>query len=110
MLAAQAIKAGDANAIIAGGMESMSNAPYLLPKARSGFKYGDHQTVVDALVHDGLFCAIEQWPMGNAAEHTASTFGISRASKIASPCKAINRAAEAWERGDFTDEVVSLTA
>ena len=108
MLATQAIKAGDANVIVAGGMESMSNAPYLLAKARTGFKYGD-QKAVDALVHDGLFCAMEQWPMGNAAEHTATTCGISRGEQDRFSAQSHKRAAEAWERGDFTNEVVTLT-
>src|SRR5437879_13632222 len=68
MLAVQSIRAGDAELVLAGGMESMSRAPYLLFGARAGWKYGD-QKVVDALVHDGLWCPFETWPMGDAAEH-----------------------------------------
>src|SRR5204862_7799988 len=60
MLAAQAIRAGDANLLVAGGIESMSRAPYLLFGARTGWKYGD-QKVVDAMIHDGLWCAFEDW-------------------------------------------------
>src|SRR5205814_7329806 len=63
MLAAQAIRAGDAELIAAGGMESMSRAPYLLFGARNGWKYGDQQ-VKDAIIHDGLWCPFENWPMG----------------------------------------------
>src|SRR5262245_61250720 len=71
MLADQVIRAGDADLIVAGGMESMSKAPYLLPNARTGMKYGDQPTV-DALVRDGLWCAFEDWAMGQAAEHIAA--------------------------------------
>ena len=70
MLAAQAIRAGDAELIVAGGMESMSRAPHLLFGARTGWKYGD-QKAVDAMIHDGLWCAFENWHMGEAAEHIA---------------------------------------
>src|SRR5204863_9617512 len=69
MLAAQALRAGDAELIVAGGMENMSRAPYLLFGARAGWKYGD-QKVVDAMVHDGLWCAFACWHMGEAAEHS----------------------------------------
>src|SRR5579864_7258845 len=78
MLAAQAIRAGDAEVIVAGGMESMSRAPFLLFGARGGWKYGD-QKVVDAMIHDGLWCAFECWHMGEAAEHIAQKCNVSRA-------------------------------
>src|SRR5262249_60687345 len=78
MLAAQAIRAGDAEVLVAGGMESMSRAPYLLFGARTGWKYGD-QKAVDAMIHDGLWCAFESWHMGEAAEHIAAKCGVSRA-------------------------------
>src|SRR5438445_456256 len=77
MLAAQAIGAGDAELLVAGGIESMSRAPYLLFGARTGWKSGD-QKVVDAMIHDGLCCAFECWHMGEAAEHIASQYGVSR--------------------------------
>src|SRR5947209_10878558 len=64
MLAAQAIRAGDAEILLAGGMESMSRAPHLLLGARAGWKYGDHK-VVDAMIHDGLWCAFADWPRGD---------------------------------------------
>ncbi|HLF02470.1 MAG TPA: beta-ketoacyl synthase N-terminal-like domain-containing protein, partial [Anaerolineales bacterium] len=69
MFGAQAIRAGDSQLIVAGGMESMSGAPYLL-KARQGFRYG-HQQTFDSVIHDGLWCSFEEWMMGNAAEFIA---------------------------------------
>src|SRR5271168_1424600 len=78
MLATQAIRAGDAELIAAGGTESMSRAPHLLFGTRAGWKYGDHK-VVDAMIHDGLWCAFEDWHMGAAADHIAQTCGVSRA-------------------------------
>jgi acetyl-CoA C-acetyltransferase len=108
MLAAQAVRAGDADVVVAGGMESMSRAPYLLPNARTGLKYGDQPTV-DALVRDGLWCAFEDWPMGMAAEHTAATCGVSRADQDAFAAESHRRAAAAWARGDFAAEVAPVT-
>ena len=107
MLAAQAVRAGDAHVVVAGGMESMSRAPYLLPSARAGFKYGD-QKAVDSLVHDGLWCAFEDWPMGDAAEHTAATCGIPRGDQDRFAAESHRKAAAAWERGDFADEIVPV--
>jgi len=109
MLAAQAIKAGDANVVVAGGMESMSNAPFLLPNVRKGYKYGD-QKAVDALVHDGLWCAFENWPMGDAAEHTAASCGITRGDQDRYSAQSHARAAAAWDRGDFAAEVISVAS
>src|SRR5437764_1820460 len=77
MLAAQAVRAGDADLVAAGGIESMSRAPYLLFGARTGWKLGD-QKAVDALIHDGLWCPFENWPMGEAAEHVANKCGVTR--------------------------------
>lgn len=108
MLAAQSIKAGDADIVVAGGMESMSNAPFLLPGMRKGHKYGDGKTV-DALVHDGLWCAFENWGMGDAAEHIASKCGVGRADQDRFSAQSHQRAAAAWERGDFAAEVVPVT-
>jgi acetyl-CoA C-acetyltransferase len=107
MLAAQAIRAGDAELVVAGGMESMSRAPYLLCGARSGWKYGD-QKVVDALLHDGLWCAFEGWHMGEAAEHIAGKCGVSRADQDHFAMHSQHRAAEAWENGAFDAEVVPV--
>src|SRR6187397_3048614 len=68
MLAAQGIAAGDTDIVVAGGMESMSNAPYLLPKAREGMRLG-HGELIDSMVHDGLWCAFDQCHMGMSGEH-----------------------------------------
>src|SRR5437762_5030579 len=108
MLAAQAIRAGDAEIVVAGGMESMSRAPFLLPNVRAGYKYGD-QKAVDALIHDGLWCAFENWPMGEAAEHIAAKCGVSRAEQDRFAAQSQQRAAAAWERGAFQAEIVPVT-
>ncbi len=108
MLAAQAIRAGDAELLLAGGIESMSQAPFLLFGARTGWKYGD-QKVVDAMIHDGLWCAFECWHMGEAAEHVASKCGVSRAEQDRFAAQSQQRAAAAWERGTFAGEVVPVT-
>ncbi len=108
MLAAQAIKAGDAEVVLAGGMESMSQAPYLLPGARTGWKYGD-QKAVDAMIHDGLWCAFENWHMGAAAEHIATKCGVSRGDQDRFSVQSHQRAAAAWEKGLFNAEVAPVT-
>src|SRR5262245_43175293 len=107
MLAAQAVRAGDAELIVAGGMESMSRAPYLLFGARTGWKYGD-QKAVDAMVHDGLWCAFEGWHMGEAAEHIAGKCGVSRQDQDRFSAQSQQRAAAAWDRGLFTAEVIPV--
>jgi acetyl-CoA C-acetyltransferase len=108
MLAAQAVRAGDADVVVAGGMESMSRAPYLLPGARTGFKYGD-QAAVDSLVRDGLWCPFENRAMGDSAEYTAATCGVTRGDQDRFAAQSHRRAAAAWERGDFAAEVVPVT-
>ena len=108
MLAAQAIRAGDAELVVAGGMESMSRAPYLLYGARAGWKLGD-QTAVDAMIRDGLWCAFEDWHMGEAAEHIAAKHDVSRAEQDRFALQSQRRAATAWEEGAFDEEVVSVT-
>src|SRR5262249_20857648 len=108
MLAAQAIKAGDAELIVAGGTESMSRAPYLLFGARTGWKFGD-QKAVDAMLHDGLWCAFENWHMGEAAEHIAAKCGVSRADQDRISVQSHKRAAAAWEKNAFAAEVVPVT-
>jgi acetyl-CoA C-acetyltransferase len=108
MLAAQSIKAGDAELLVAGGMESMSRAPYLLFGARTGWKYGD-QNVVDAMIHDGLWCAFENCHMGESAEYIAGKCGISRAEQDRFAAQSQQRAAAAWERHAFDAEIVSVT-
>jgi acetyl-CoA C-acetyltransferase len=108
MLAAQAIRAGDAEVILAGGMESMSRAPYLLQGARQGWKLGD-QKAVDAMIHDGLWCAFEDWHMGCAAEHIAGKCGINRAEQDRFAVQSHRRTAAAWQQGAFAAEVVPVT-
>ena len=108
MLAAQAIRAGDADVILAGGMESMSRAPYLLFGVRAGWKIGD-QKAVDAMIHDGLWCAFEDWHMGSAAEHIAVKCGISRGDQDRFSVRSHQQAAKAWADGAFNAEVVSVT-
>ncbi len=107
MLAAQAIRADDADVIVAGGMESMSRAPFLLCDARRGWKYGD-QKVVDSMLHDGLWCAFENWHMGEAAEYAAAQCAASREDQDRFALRSQQRAAAAWERGAFTAEVVPV--
>lgn len=108
MLAAQAIRAGDADLIVAGGMENMSRAPYLLFGARAGWKFGD-QKAVDAMVHDGLWCAFEGWHMGEAAEHIAGKCGVARADQDRFAVQSHQRAVAAWERGLFSAETTPVT-
>jgi acetyl-CoA C-acetyltransferase len=108
MLAAQAIRAGEAELIVAGGMESMSRAPHLLFGARTGWKYGD-QKAVDAMIHDGLWCAFENWHMGEAAEHIAVKCGVSRAEQDRFAAQSQHRAAAAWERNLFDAEIVPVS-
>ena len=107
MLAAQSIKAGDANFVVAGGMESMSRAPYLLPNARMGYKYGDQQ-VVDAMIHDGLWCAFENCHMGESAEYIGEKYNVSRADQDRFAAQSQQRAVKAWENGAFAAEVVPV--
>src|SRR6266404_588468 len=108
MLAAQAIRAGDADVILAGGMESMSRAPHLLFNTRAGWKIGD-QKAVDAMIHDGLWCAFENWHMGEAADYTAVQCAVTREDQDRFALRSQQRAAAAWERGAFAAEVVPVT-
>jgi acetyl-CoA C-acetyltransferase len=108
MLAAQAIKAGDANLIVAGGTESMSRAPHLLLNSRTGTKYGDGK-LVDALVHDGLWCPFENWPMGEAADYIATKCAVTRQDQDRFAVQSHRRAAAAWEKGLFTAEVLPVS-
>lgn len=108
MLADQAIRSGDARLIVAGGMESMSRAPFLLVGARNGWKYGD-QKAVDALIHDGLWCAFEHCHMGESAEYIAERCDVSRDDMDRFAAQSHHRAAAAWDRGLFNAEVVPVT-
>ncbi len=107
MLATQMIKCGDADVVVAGGMESMSNAPYLLPEARTGARLG-HSRMIDSLVHDGLWCPFCDWHMGLAAEHIATAHGVSRADMDVYAAESQRRAAAAQAGGFFDREIVSV--
>ncbi|MCI0705929.1 MAG: thiolase family protein [Ignavibacteriae bacterium] len=108
MLAAQSIQLGDAEVIVAGGMESMSNAPYLLPKAREGFRMGNTE-VVDSMVHDGLWDVYNNFHMGNAAELCAKECAVPREAQDEFSVQSYQRALAAWKEGKFSDEVVPVT-
>ena len=106
-LAAQQIQTGDAEFVVAGGMESMSNAPYLLPQARSGYRMGNG-TLVDAMINDGLWEVYRGYHMGFAAEMIAEKYGITRAEQDAFAAESHRRAAEATEKGWFRDGIVPV--
>jgi acetyl-CoA C-acetyltransferase len=106
-LAAQAIRAGDARCILAGGFESMSNIPYALPAARDGLRLGDGK-VVDLLVHDGLWDVYNDYHMGLTAEWVVETYGIAREDQDAFAAESHRRAAEAWRSGTFVREVAPV--
>jgi acetyl-CoA C-acetyltransferase len=108
MLAAQSIRAGDVNVAVAGGMESMSRAPFLLQGVRTGYKYGN-QTTTDALVNDGLWCAFENCAMGDSADYIAAKCEVSRAEQDRFSAQSHQRAAAAWNAGAFANEVVAVT-
>jgi len=107
MLAAQAIRAGDEQVFVAGGMESMSNAPYLLAKARTGYRMGNGE-IIDAVVHDGLWCAFEDIHMGNEAEIIAEKFCITRPEQDQFALQSQQRAAAATAAGRFKEEIVPI--
>jgi acetyl-CoA C-acetyltransferase len=108
MLGASAIRAGDAELVLAGGAESMSNAPHLLRGGRSGWKLGD-APLIDHMMLDGLTCATEGWPMGMAAERTADAVGLARADLDAFAAESQRRAVEAQRAGHFDAEIVPVT-
>jgi acetyl-CoA C-acetyltransferase len=106
-LAAREIAQGDAEIVVAGGMESMSNAPYLLPGARKGMRMGDG-AVVDSMVRDGLWCACEDFHMGETAELVADKHSITREEQDRFALESHHRASEAWKQGRFDAEVVPV--
>ncbi len=107
-LADQMIQAGDAEIVVAGGMESMTNAPYLLPKARAGYRMGNGE-VLDALIQDGLWCAFDAVHMGSGTERYCGSFGgITREAQDELAAKSHARAAEAVAAGRFTDEITPV--
>jgi acetyl-CoA C-acetyltransferase len=107
MLAAQGIAAGDVDVVVAGGMESMSNAPYLLPRVREGLRMGNGE-VVDSMVNDGLWCSFEQCHMGHAGETIAAEYQIGRAAQDAYAVESHRRASAATEAGFFRDEIIPV--
>jgi len=108
MLGAQAIMLGDAEVVVAGGMENMSSVPYYAETARWGGKYGN-ATLVDGLAKDGLTDVYHNYPMGNAAELCATEFKITREEQDAFAIESYKRSAAAWAAGKFKDEVVPVT-
>jgi len=107
ILAAQAIIAGDADVVVAGGMESMSSAPYLLAKARNGYRMG-HGEVLDSMILDGLTCSINKSHMGVTAENLAEMYGITREQQDAFAAESQQKAVAAVEAGVFAPEIVPV--
>jgi acetyl-CoA C-acetyltransferase len=106
-LADQMIQAGDAEVVVAGGMESMTQAPYLLPQARAGYRYGDG-TLVDSCANDALFCSFDKSAMGGATEKYAASAGLAREPQDELAAKSHERAAAAIKEGRFADEIVPV--
>ena len=107
MMASQAVKLGDAEIVVAGGMESMSNAPYLLPKAREGYRLGNG-TLVDSMIHDGLWCAFENYHMGNTGEVVSERYQVSRGDQDEYALHSHRKAAAAIKAGRFRDEILPV--
>jgi acetyl-CoA C-acetyltransferase len=107
MLGAAMIRASDANIVVAGGMESMDNGPYLLPKARFGYRLG-HGELIDATVYDGLWCSFEGKHMGSAAEWIAREYGITRQAMDEYALESHRRAIAATDSGAFANEIVPV--
>jgi acetyl-CoA C-acetyltransferase len=107
MMAADQIRAGGASIMVAGGLESMTNAPYLLPKARSGYRMG-HQEVVDHMFRDGLQSPFDGKLMGQFADATAQKYGFTRADQDAFATESVRRAQRAVQSGDFAGEIAPV--
>jgi acetyl-CoA C-acetyltransferase len=107
MMAAQGIQLGDAEVVVAGGMESMSNAPYLLKAAREGLRMGDGK-LVDSMIHDGLWCAFENYHMGNTGEVVAERYGVTREEQDEYALNSHRKAAAAIKAGKFKDEIIPV--
>ncbi len=106
-LAAQAIRLGDSETVVAGGMESMSNIPYAMPGVRDGYRMGN-QTVTDLMIHDGLWCPFENWHMGNTGEIVSEKYNIGRDEQDEYAFNSHRKAAEAQKEGRFKDELVPI--
>jgi acetyl-CoA C-acetyltransferase len=108
MLAAQGIAVGDVDIVVAGGMESMSNAPYLLPRVREGLRMGNAE-IVDSMIHDGLWCAFEQCHMGHSGEVIADAYRVSREAQDVYAAASHAKAARAADEGLFRDEILPIS-
>jgi len=107
MLAAQGVATGDIDVAVAGGMESMSNTPYLLSRVREGLRMGNG-TLVDSMIHDGLWCAFEQCHMGLSGEHVAERFAVGREDQDTYAAESHRKAAHAARQGWFAEEIVPV--
>src|ERR671912_1030132 len=107
MMAAQGIQLGDSETVVAGGMESMSNAPYLLAKAREGYRMGNG-TLVDSMIHDGLWCAFENYHMGNTGEVVATRYHVTREEQDEYALNSHRKAAAAIKAGKFREEILPV--
>jgi len=107
MMAAQGVQLGDSEMVVAGGMESMSNAPYLLPKAREGYRMGNGQ-LVDSMINDGLWCSFENYHMGCTGEVVAEEYSIGRSQQDEFAVSSHRKAAAAIKAGKFKDEIVAV--
>jgi acetyl-CoA C-acetyltransferase len=107
MMAAQAVKLGDSEMVVAGGMESMSNAPYLIPKAREGYRLGNGE-LVDSMINDGLWCAFENYHMGCTGELVADEYSVGRSEQDEFAVNSHRKAAAAIKAGKFKDEIVAV--
>lgn len=107
MEAAKSVRAGDGALYVAGGIESMSGAPFLLPKLRQGYRFG-HQQTLDSVIHDGLWCSLESWMMGDAAEFIASEYHVTREAMDKLSFESHQKAIAAQEAGRFKDEIVPV--
>ena len=107
MMAAQGVQLGDTEIVVAGGMESMSNAPYLIPKAREGYRLGNGE-LVDSMINDGLWCAFENYHMGCTGEVVADEYRIGRAEQDEFATSSHRKAAAATKAGRFKDEIVAV--
>ena len=108
MLATQGIQTGDIDIAVAGGMESMSNCPYIVPKVREGLRMG-HGSVIDLMIHDGLWCPFENWHMGNAGETVADAYKVTREQQDQYSADSHKKAAAAHGAGKFTAEILPVT-
>jgi len=108
MLAAQGIATGDVDVVAAGGMESMSNCPYLMPRVREGLRMGNGE-IVDSMINDGLWCAFEGVHMGNAGETVAECYHVGREAQDAFAVRSHAKAAAATAEGRFTDEILPIS-